>query len=295
MLQIGFRGWWQLRMALDPDPNDEPRGISGSTIVVPGEPDFDGLIRLQDPVAPRHPHEHDIGVDVHEVAYVDPQGTQKPVVLPDHPLVGAHVNLLDDPVFGERGFVVLYQKMPIDPFHLEIATDGISLRVDDLWDPPRPDLTYDEVAGSYPELLQRRSLSVQPQSALAAEVTGIVDYPEYRAQRRRELERLREASQDEVERAALAMRIGMLAKDDLVKGNEGYVGLTLSAQQFLGLCGFYGFPIQGTPVVRDPERRLKGVIGTSQPWSINFWMGGFDVDALTGYMMGTLLVPFHAD
>jgi hypothetical protein len=39
---------------------------------------------------------------------------------------------------------------------------------------------------------------------------------------------------------------------------------------------------------------LGGLIGTSQPWSINFWMGGYDVDSLVGYMMGTLKVPFFS-
>ena len=292
MLQIGFRGWWQLRMALDPDPNDEPVGISGPTVVAPGEPEFDGIIRLNDPVSPRFPHEHDIGVSVHQVMDVDPAGVEAPRVLPDHPLLGARVNLLDEPTFGERGFVVLYQKMPIEPFHLEVATDGIVLRCDDLWDPTRPELTYDEIAASDPALLERRSLSVQPQSALVAEVTGIVDYAAYRLERRRALEALRAASSDEVERAALALRIRMLAKDELMRGNEGLVGLTLPAQQFLGLCGFYAFPIQGVPSVADPEGRLGGVVGTSQPWSVQFWMGGFDVDALTGYMMGSLTVPF---
>jgi hypothetical protein len=47
--------------------------------------------------------------------------------------------------------------------------------------------------------------------------------------------------------------------------------------------------------VADPGRRLGGRIGTSQPWSIQFWMGGFDVDALTGYVRGTLTVPFAPD
>lgn len=84
----------------------------------------------------------------------------------------------------------------------------------------------------------------------------------------------------------------MLRKDELVKDNQGLVGLAVPAQQFLGLCGFYGFPIQGVPEVDDAGHRLGGLVGTSQPWSINWWMGGFDVDALTGYMMGTLTVPF---
>ena len=44
--------------------------------------------------------------------------------------------------------------------------------------------------------------------------------------------------------------------------------------------------------VSDPKQRLGGRIGTSQQWSIKFWMGGFDVDALTGFVKGALVVPF---
>ncbi|MGH2915076.1 MAG: hypothetical protein ACRDMX_08810 [Solirubrobacteraceae bacterium] len=295
MLTISFRGWWQLRMAIDPDPNDEPRGISGPTVAVPGEPDFDGVLRLQDPVCPRYPHEHDIGVDVYEVCTADPSAPNGIRRLPDHPLLGARVNLLDGPIFGERGFVVLYQKMPIEPFHLELAGDGVVLRINDLWDPTRPTLTYIEVASYYPELLERRCIAVQPQSPLVASVTGIVDYAQYRRDRREQLARLLgERPPEPATRAGLELRIRMLEKDDLVKDNRGLVSLLLPAQQFLGLCGFYSFPIRGVPHVSDPERRLPGMIGTSQPWSISFWMGGYDVDSLTGYMMGTLTVPFYA-
>jgi hypothetical protein len=293
MLQISFRGWWQFRMALDPDPNDEPRGISGPTVVLPAEPPFDGVIRLQDPVAPRYPHDSDIGVTVYQVGLDNPQAPGGIKLLPDNPLIGARVNLLDNPTFAERGFVVLYQKMPIEPFHLEIAGNGVLLRNNDLWDPTRPDLTYDEVAAYDPGLLERRAIAVQPQSPLVAGVTGIVDYAEYRKQRRIRLEERMQNSTDPQDKAGLAFRIRMLEKDDLVKGNTGLVGLTIPAQQFLGLCGFYAFPIQGTPEVQDPEHKLGGLIGTSQPWSISFWMGGYDVDSLTGYMMGTLTVPFY--
>ncbi|MGH3003047.1 MAG: hypothetical protein ACRDM1_10390 [Gaiellaceae bacterium] len=294
MLHVEFRGWWQMRMALDPDPNDEPRGISGPTVVVPGEPDFDGVIRLNDPVCPRYPHEHDVGVTVYEVTIDDPNARNGLRVLPDNPLVGAKVDFVDRATYGERGFVVLYQKMPVEPFHLELAGDGVKLRVDDLWDPTRPQLTYAEVASQYPGLLERRSIAVQPQSPLVADVTGIVDYAEYRRTRRAELATLLLKTTDPERRAALELRIRMLEKDELVKGNQGLVGLTVPAQQFLGLCGFYAFPIQGVPHVEDPGHKLGGLVGTSQPWSVSFWMGGYDVDSLIGYMMGTLTVPFFA-
>ena len=276
MLYIDFGGWWQMRMALDPDPNDEPRGVSGPTVALPGEPDFDGVIRFQGPVDPRWPRDPADGVRVKSVAVDDAAAPNGKRVLSGHPLLGASVDLLDSPTFAERGFVVLYQKMPVDPFHLRIESGDVSLEVRDLWDPTRPEVTIDEVAALDPALLVRRCVSVQPQSPLVAGVTGVVDYAEHRRRRRRDLENLLRDAVDPMSRAGLEMRIDMLAKDELVSGNDGMVALLLEAQQFLGLCGFYSFVIQGAPIVSDPHVRLGGLIGTSQQWQVAFWMGGYE-------------------
>jgi hypothetical protein len=294
MLYISFTGWWQMRMALDPDPNDEPRGASGPTVAVPGEPNFDGIIRLRNPVSPRWPHDKDIGVAVSQVAVDDPSALNGKRVIANHPLDGAEVDFVDDPTFAERGFVILYQKMPVDPFHLVITGNGIRLEVLDLWDPSRPELTIDDVAANDPELLPRRCVAVQPQSPLVASTTGIIDYPAYRLARKEALIARLKTIKGEPERSAIEMRIDMLAKDDMVKNNAGMVGLQIEAQQFLGLCGFYSFPIQGTPLFKDAQNRMGGQVGTSQAWFVEWWMGGFDVDTLTGYLSGTLTVPFFA-
>src|SRR5688500_5259039 len=37
---LTFRGWFQARLPTDPDPFDEPRGISGYAWALPGEPDL---------------------------------------------------------------------------------------------------------------------------------------------------------------------------------------------------------------------------------------------------------------
>jgi len=46
-LTINFEGYWQCRQATDPDPSDDPRGVSGYTFALGYEHDFDGVIRLQ--------------------------------------------------------------------------------------------------------------------------------------------------------------------------------------------------------------------------------------------------------
>ena len=50
---LKFNGWFQCRLATDPDPTDEPRGVSGYVRAVAGEPDLDRILRLQPPVVQR--------------------------------------------------------------------------------------------------------------------------------------------------------------------------------------------------------------------------------------------------
>lgn len=52
-IRILFRGHFQSRFATDPDPSHHPRGQNGWTLALPGEPDFDRVSRLNDPVALR--------------------------------------------------------------------------------------------------------------------------------------------------------------------------------------------------------------------------------------------------
>jgi hypothetical protein len=282
MLTIYYQGWFQYRAALDPDPTDEPHGISGPTVVVAGEPNFDTFIRLQHPVAPRYPHEQDYGV---WVKGVEVDG----VTQADHPLLGAPVDLLGDPTYLERGYIITYQRVPVAPFDLLISNNGITLRRAALWDVTRPQMTTFEMFKYHPELLPPRQGAITPQSVQVAEATGIMNYREYRRQRKEELIKLRDQSTDPTQRLAYSKRIDDLAKDDL-----HMTGITLAAQQFLGLCATYDYPLNGDPTVHDPDGKLKGVIGTSMVWPISFWMGGYDVDSLFGYMSGSLSLPFWA-
>jgi hypothetical protein len=65
-------------------------------------------------------------------------------------------------------------------------------------------------------------------------------------------------------------------------------------QRILGVGLVYQFEINGPEaVVEDPTSRLHGTIDASAPWPIQFWMGGFDADALCGFMRGSLIVPFQ--
>ena len=44
MIEVRYSGWFQCRLATDPDPYDEPRGVSGYLHAYVGEPDLDRRI-----------------------------------------------------------------------------------------------------------------------------------------------------------------------------------------------------------------------------------------------------------
>ena len=66
--------------------------------------------------------------------------------------------------------------------------------------------------------------------------------------------------------------------------------------RILGASLGYQFGINGPgAVVEDPAGLLRGAIDASLPWPIRFWMGGFDGDALCGFMRGSLTLPFSPE
>ncbi len=279
MLKIHFQGWYQVRLATDPDPFDEKRGISGPTCALPGEPDLDRIIRLQDPVAARWPMEKAVGVNVYRVTLDD-------LEQPGHPLLGARVELLDDPVYEGRNWAVAHGgSEPIDPFHLQISGGGVSIRRQDLWDPADPGATIFSITPA--QMARRQPVALESQSATVADATGIVNYQDYRRERKEQLKARLQGATDPMERLGLEKRIGNLEKDATIHG------ITTSSILFLGARMSNQFEINGPVAVSDPDNRLGGKIGTSQLWPIEFWAGGYDVDTLMAYMRGRLDLPFY--
>ena len=279
MMQLNYEGYFQCRLATDPDPTDEKRGIAGPTFSVAGEPYLDRIIRLQNPVAIRFPRQDDFGVTVRAVQIND-----QPI--PDHPLLGAGVELLDGAKFHSLNFIVSdTADTPIAPFHLRITADDLVLQREDLLDLADPHLSiYDAT----PEQVKRRQpVGMEMNSPEVAEATGIMNYEEYRVERMHTLEAMRAHAQTEEEDAALERRIIELGKINMAASK--------AATLFLGFKETFALDINGPATIHDPHNKLCGVIGTSQTWNIKFWFGGYDTDTLCGYMRGTLQLPFLPD
>lgn len=188
MLELFFEGWFQCRLARDPDPSDEKRGVSGAAFATVYEPDLDRVIRLNDPVAPRGdylPQGHQVpeaGVSVKSVHIFGKRNDQ-------HTLVGARVDLLEGPVFQAlNGVFYSPGNEPIDPFHISISRGSCALSRKDLWNPDQPDLTMYDMPLDSPLLARRLPVSQEMKSLDVRQATGIFDADAYLKKRIQDLQ-----------------------------------------------------------------------------------------------------------
>ena len=265
MLRLKFNGWFQCRLATDPDPSDEPRGVSGSIKALPGEPDLDRVIRLQPPIV-RRSHTPEVGVEVHQVFWDDDPARR-------HPLLGAKVVLSDDPIFkGENGVVAEDGKEPIVPFVLRIANDDVVLVRSC---PDTPDFTESRTTVSRLSALclRRARLPTRPESTTYSNI-------------RRPGSQLEEDKKNEKDPTLLdniERRIALLKEVDR-RGQR-------VAPRFFGFMLPYFVPLAGKGSVEDPNSQLGELIDLNRPWLVEFWMGGWDPDAMCAFMQGYVSIP----
>jgi hypothetical protein len=294
-LQLAFGGYFQLRMATDPDPTDDPRGLSGYTFALPGEPDFDGILHLQpgepgvwerdfgsDPFAPR------VGVKVTAAVRNG---------MPVPGLVGAELSLPGARLVERNGLVVRNDYFALDPVLLRLTQNGsVLLERSDELDPARPGLPI--VDADTPMLLRRQPARWATKSAEVAAATGlpqpVTDQVLIDNRRRRQacLAELLETTREPAARAALEVRIQELSIlrrwwDLSQIGPEGppidrraYTLALQAAGWDIGLNGL----VSANALGADP----------SAPWPLAFWLGGWDGDALCAYVSGTLTLPLVA-
>lgn len=278
MLVLFFDGWFQCRLPTNPDPSDEPRGVSGFTFALAGEPDLDRVIRLHDPLCPRS-HGPEIGVFVRDAS-------MDGVRIGDHPLVGARIDLLDEPKFESRNQLLTDDRAGtglIEPFHFAVTTDGVRIVRSALLFPD--DVSTPLLAVPAPYLNRRAPVdpfgyTLDP-LRIAQEIK-ILSPAAYRANRKRLLEADLAASHDPVERTALKKRIEELEMSD--PANMRILTMIFTQTRRFELDGHAD--VTGFDRLTDHPS-----LDTSKSWSIEFWMGGWDADALSGYMSGRLALP----
>lgn len=274
-LEIFFEGWFMCRLATDPDPTDEPRGVSGATFALPGEPDFDRVIYLQEPPSGTiRSHAPPVGVHVRSASL---EGKEVEC------LRGAKVRLLGQPRLENRNFVLTVAGFePIVPFFLEISGAGVRLARKLVMYPENPELEFWKIPRERLQSFGARGFYTDSEKVLAA--TGVRDPLENRRERRRLLVEELQRETDELRRAGLRKRVRELEIAIREPTNERLVNMRAIEE--------FRFGLNGPAEMADPQGLLGGVPQAAD-WPIDFWLGGWDPDVLCGYMKGSLQIPMQ--
>jgi hypothetical protein len=273
MLSLKFGGWVQCRLATDPDPYDEPRGVSGYIHAYAGEPDLDRILRFQTPPFSRK-YAPPVGVTVKTV-HRDGRTVQ------GHRCVGALVDLLDEPKLeGRNGIVAEDTLEPIYPFRLELRSGTAFVRRSIV--PSDPDFPY-------PEFLSQGTGQVPPSEIFAE--SGVADLRPIWAERRRLLE-LDLSAATEVEMPGIEERLAYI-ESNINRGGISGPGALAAAMSF-------DYELK-SELSGDADSRWVGALfdnarlSTAASWRAKFWLGGWDSEAQCFYCTGNLIVPDASD
>src|SRR4051794_16024851 len=294
MLILDFEGYFQMRMATDPDPTDELRGVSGYTFAFCGEPDLDHKLHFQ-------PDEEgvwqrDFGPGGGPRVGVTVTSAQRDGV--DAPeLVGGKIAFVDGQVIEHNGLLVRNDYFIINPFRVTLSAGGKLLldRVDNL-NPSNPNMPENEATS--PMLKRRQATTFTSNSEEVAAATGLpnaanVTLIQNRLDRKRSLETLRGSTPEKnaVKRAELKSRIHELAIveqwGNLTQEPPGNRPLDRRAAQLALQLSGWNVDMNGAITANR--------LGADEryPWNIAFWMGGWDGDAMCGYIRGTWTIPLQ--
>ncbi|MEZ5944062.1 MAG: hypothetical protein R3C18_21940 [Planctomycetaceae bacterium] len=304
---LSFKGWAQCRMATDPDPSNEKRGVSGYTFALPGERDLDQIIYFQpgDGVVPRS-FCPEVGIRVvggsqykattfangSTTPREEFQGEPTPIA-EDNPFYEARVDLVNSPLFDSRNSTIVYDGYGlISPFDMQIRTvsspQELTIERSYCVDPSKPGTSLSDV----PILeLQTHVMKTQvynsenlnspyPGSANILLESNILDPSAYRFRRRQQLEGQLAETECPTERAALKKRIAELRIADPKNRRSAQMGAKVLAPYNLN-------SLQAT--LNNKE------FDPGPAWPLEMWMGGWDADSLCFFTMGTLKMSFDFD
>lgn len=291
-LTAHFQGYFMCRIAVDPDPTNDPRGRSGYTMALATEDPLDQVIRLQ-------PDEHveankrapadeiglRVGVDVTDVTFDGKPWTGSPNLLGANVSLEGSRDVFTGPVFVSRNNVIGSDDtmmFVIDPFELVLRKPGaLEIRAVDNVNPARPDQELWEIAD--PAVYSRRlPIAFDGSSLEVQQAISVFDgYAYFRGRRsflQEQIDKLQAAGGDEVA---------------IEEAKSRLYQLEFWGDRMINKLGFrleWEFDVNGPQTVTGD---LGGTAATDQPWHVRFWFGGWDGDLLTGYMRGELSIPFE--
>lgn len=295
---LHFEGWAQGRMPTDPDPSYEPRGVSGYSFALPGEPDMDRIIYFQNKkgVIPRS-YTPEVGVYVTggteftttgeggEVSFIDKQKITK-----GHPLFNAKVDLKKNAVFVSENSTVIYNGFGVmNPFIFSVEGKGKSFERRFYADPADPKDKVEEydIDTLTPYMLNTVFMdSVQLMSDGA-----ILNRTAYRNERKSnleaELKHVQEQSDQEPKNKNLKIKIAALNKR-IAELNMNDPENRRTRQ--IGTQTLINYPLNAVDAKVD-----KKAVKPSEDWPITMWFGAWDADSLCFFVNGFIEISVEVE
>jgi hypothetical protein len=199
------------------------------------------------------------------------------------------------PIFDSRNNIVGSDDnmaFVVNPFEMAIRNEKVSIRAVDYLNPADPHQKIWKIED--PATYARRLPTFTGGSMAAQEAIRVFDWYQYFRDRRRYLEgRIAELERD------LAAGKGDPANpadiEARIQGMKTRIyQMEFWGDRFLDKLAFqltYTFSVNG-PQTFEGQELLGGEVDTTHPWPVTFWFGSWDGDLLTGWMQGTLSVPF---
>ncbi|MGB0722166.1 MAG: hypothetical protein ACPGU7_07180 [Gammaproteobacteria bacterium] len=314
-LHINFGGYFLCRIATDPDPSDDPYGTSGYTMALANEPLLNQLIRTEPDGGPQRDSDLPglpIGVKVTTAGVngaIDPDMTFLLANARVH--LGGYDGVEDAPVFVSNNNTVGSDdtmSFVVEPFRMTITGASVTLPIREFSIHAEDDLVPGEPKVRAVDIPQpsdyarRLNRSFTMGSAQAHQAIGVYDeYGYFRARRAWLRDRIATIQ---------ALIDGGACPDveDCLLQLEGYRSRLFQIEQWgdrvinkLGFLCQWEHDINGAHgLALDLDAHghseiLGGTVRADDPWRVRYWFGGWDGDLLTGYMSGTLEIPFTSD
>jgi hypothetical protein len=302
-LDINFEGYFMCRIATDPDPTNEERGMSGYTMALVNEDPLDQVVRLQASTDwlknnarfPLPDMKITVGVFVKSALFngapfegaKDVIGAKVYLDGTDFPLPGPTFESRNSTVGSDDTFAFV-----VNPFNLRIEREekGLKLTASDYVDPANPDVALWQI--NDPSVYGRRlPFCASGGDTEVSEAINVYDAYGYFRDRRRYLKKLiRDAEASREDAATRAERDLLNAQIESYRSRiyqlEHWGDRVISKIQ-TKVC--WQHDINGP---QQAEGDFGGRVDTTEPWSVKYWFGGWDGDLLLGYMRGTLSLPF---
>jgi hypothetical protein len=177
----------------------------------------------------------------------------------------------------------------VNPFELAIRNDQVSIRAVDHLNPSDPHQKVWQIED--PATYARRMPTFTSGSMAAQEAIRTFDGYAYFRDRRQFLS----GRIAELERELAAGKGDPADIEARIQGMKTRIyQIEFWGERFLNKLAFqltYSFNVNG-PQTFEGAELLGGEVDTTHPWPVTFWFGSWDGDLLTGWMQGTLAVPF---